>query len=157
MPALELPSFAALHQLALPIAIAALLLLSACGVAPSEEKSTPTIDVPPALEVDIENDPVATPRGPELVGILPGDFPSSFNLHLPASLVDFGGQGRGSRWVEILTNESQATVRAAYESRRNAGWQVSSSGNGLSLTRGNDSVILEFKPASAGTVYRLHY
>ena len=117
-----------------------------------------TVDVAPALDVDPTDDPQAVARGPELVGILPKDFPSDLPLLLPASLVDFGASG-GLRYVSLLTAASKARVERELVTRiRDRGWTVTDREDGSKrLMKDGQQVRLSIEDARPGTLYHFEY
>jgi len=140
----------------------ALVLLACCGCRgnPSDENVTPAleaVDVEPSLEITTTDDPQEVKRAPELVGILPEDFPNGLPLLLPASLVDFGSRD-GSRYVSLLTPASRKQVdRQLSELVRRAGWSVTPTAEGKQLRKGAQQVRLRFENARPGTFYHFEY
>lgn len=111
-----------------------------------------TVDVPPLLEVPIDDDPREAPRRVELVGVLPSDFPPDLPIHLPSSVVDFG-----PGTVELLSGSSPAQVRASLRSRlETAGWGVAGDGSSYRLSKNGRSVTLSIR-GGQGTTYRYEY
>ena len=134
--------------------LAALSVLAlACGQSAEQTSETPkeVYDVPPAIEIPIDNDPQEPPRPKGLSGRLPAGFPESLPLVLPASLIDYGLEAE-ERWVDVLSLgtgvESEMLATAA-----EAGWQS----DGSSLRRGDRVVRLEFRDGHPGTVVRIFF
>ena len=128
----------------------------ACGGGDSKDVDE-IIDVKKPIVVDTSEDLQEAPRTPQLVGVLPGDFPEDLPLFLPASLVDFGGQeGRPS--VTLLTSEASSQVKRSYEEiLRNAGWAVERGGHGFRMRKGGRSARVVFEGQNPGTTYRVEY
>ncbi|HEX9735832.1 MAG TPA: hypothetical protein VGG06_28050 [Thermoanaerobaculia bacterium] len=141
------------------LAAAAVLALGACAEPPAESPELETVDVAPALEVDTSEDVKSRVRAPELVGILPGDFPPDLPLYLPASLIDFEPTASGRPTVSLLTPDGVSTVRRELLARlRQAGWSVSSGDDGaVALRKDGRRAWLRFEDSRPGTVYRFEY
>lgn len=129
-----------------------------CSSPDSESaKAAKTIDVPPALEIPIENDEVAAPRQEGVVGVLPETFPKSLPLHLPSSLIDFGDDGTRA-WVDLQSSDPLPHVEQTLLSRaRSDGWQVRAAGNGFQLEKGGVTAELALRNGNPGTVFRYYY
>lgn len=141
------------------LTVAAIVALAACEEPRTETQEIETVDVTPALEVDTSEDVQGRARTPELVGILPGDFPADLPLYLPASLIDFGESAGGRPMVSLLTPQGISTVRRELLARlREAGWSVASGDDGsVALRKGARRAWLEFEESRPGTVYRFEY
>lgn len=141
------------------LALAAVLALAACGEPPTETQEIETVDVTPTLEIDTSEDTQARARTPELVGILPGDFPSDLPLYLPASLVDFDESERGRPTVSLLTPHGISTVRRELLTRlHEAGWSAAAGDDGTWVLRKDGRrAWLRLEEARPGTVYRFEY
>ena len=143
--------------------LAALLLVLgvACGDQGKEPGEAPTIDVPPALTVDVENDPQAVEETPELVGVLPSDFPAEVPLYVPASLIDFGRSPRGLRSVSLISPHPTSRVRRELDLlMRDRGWSAGGSAageNGTRWRKGALEVWLQVENARPGTRYVFEY
>ena len=151
------------HSTARAVATALVLLALACFGCRGEntqEDATPAleaVDVEPSLEITTTDDPQEVKRAPELVGVLPDDFPNGLPLLLPASLVDFGSRD-GSRYVSLLTAAARTQVdRELGELARRAGWSVTASADGKLLRKGAQQVRLRFENARPGTFYHFEY
>ncbi len=122
------------------------------------EPELEAIDVAPALEIGTEDDPKAVARPPELVGVLPEDFPDGLPLYLPASLIDFGTADDGWVYVDLLTPHSLARVESELAARlAERGWTTALGGDVRRLRRGNSRVRLSVANARPGTQYRFEY
>jgi len=141
------------------LAVAAVLALAACGEPPAENQDIETVDVKPALEVDTSEDVQGRARAPELVGVLPGDFPPDLPLYLPASLIDFGESASGRPTVSLLTPHGISTVRRELFARlREAGWSTASGDDGtVVLRKDGRRAWLRLEESRPGTVYRFEY
>ena len=138
-------------------ALLVVLAAGGCRKDPEQEPELEAIDVAPALHIGTEDDPQEVERPPELVGILPGDFPDDLPLYLPASLIDFGAADDGWGYVNLLTPHSLARVkRELPEKLAAAGWTVTGSGV-RHLRKGNARARLVFRDARPGTEYRFEY
>ncbi len=139
--------------------LAAAVWAAGCRQSPGEQKPPPAVDVEPALEIPIDNDPVAVERGPELVGVLPGDFPADLPLYLPASLIDFGTGEDGWRYVELLTPHALARTDPGLATLlAERGWASDGASGGSRLLRkGSLRVRLRVENARPGTSYRFEY
>lgn len=149
------------------LALLALLTLLALGFgtgcrgsADDPKKPVETIDVSPGVEVDTSEDPQARARAPELVGVLPGDFPKDLPVYLPSSLVDFGTTAEGRRSVTLLTAHSLPRVRRELLARlEKSGWS-SAAGAGesmLALRKGDRRAWLKLEDSRPGTTIRFEY
>lgn len=136
----------------------ALLALAGCRGEP-ETRELETVDVTPALEVDSSDDPQGRARTPDLVGILPSDFPSDLPLYLPASLIDFGQSARGRPTVSLLTPDGISTVRRVLFGRfQERGWTAAAASDGtIVLRKGGRTAWLRLEEARPGTLYRFEY
>jgi hypothetical protein len=138
----------------------ALLLAAACRPSPDAEPKLEAVDVGPALEIDIEGDQQAIQRPPELVGILPEDFPKDLPLYLPASLVEFGTAADGWIYVELLSPHTLAQVESALPARLSKGGWTAAGGQlrqGRDYRKGGRRVRLAIEDAKPGTLYRFEY
>lgn len=147
-----------LRRLAIGLTAVALLALAACGPAPDDGETDPTVDVEPVADVPEVEDPKEIPRGQGLSGILPGGFPEDLPLYLPASLVDFGETEDGTPWVDLLTPRSRDTVRKGLLGLvRDAGWQVEPGEEALLLAKDGRLVRVTIRDGKPGTIYRVEY
>lgn len=139
--------------------VTAVFVAAGCQRTPGEEpRQIEVVDVPPPLTVDVEQDPQARPRKPELVGLLPEGFPADLPLHLPASLIDFGDGDGGRAYVTLASPEARARVRAGLlAAARRQGWSVEEGGSALELRKGGRRVGLRLDDGRPGTVYRFDY
>ncbi len=142
----------------LPLVLPLLVLVAGCDRR-QEAGETPTIDVPPALTVDIENDPRAAEEVPALIGILPTDFPPEVPIYVPASLIDFGSSPRGLRSVSLLSPHSAQRVRRQLdELMRDRGWTADGdAAEGTRWRKGAIEVWLQVENARPGTLYVFEY
>jgi hypothetical protein len=131
-----------------------LLVLGGCGFGGGSGEVDDTVDVKePIPAVDTSEDIQEKERGPELTGVLPGDFPEGLPVYLPASVVELG-QGT----VTLLSPHSRQRVRREYEKTlRNAGWSVGGEGAILELSKSGQSVRLVYAEGGPGTAYRIDY
>ena len=135
----------------------AVLAAGGCRKSPEQEAELEAVDVGPALHIGTEDDPQEVERPPELVGILPEDFPDGLPLYLPASLVDFGAVEDGWGYVNLLSPHSLARVERELSTKlAAAGWTVSGSGV-RHLRKGNARARLVISDARPGTEYRFEY
>lgn len=144
------------RRAAVAVAIAAL----GCGpgAEPGQEPPPETVDVAPAISIDVGNDPQAVAPKPSLTGVLPADFPDDLPLYLPASLIDFGGGAAGARSVTLLS--PHARTRVAGELERllaGRGWSVGGGGDARVLRKGSRQVRLEIRDGNPGTIFRFEY
>lgn len=138
--------------------VAIAFLAGGCRQNPEQEPDLQAIDVGPALVIGTENDQTAVVRPPELVGILPEDFPKDLPLYLPASLVEFGSVDDGWVFVSLLTPHSLANVERQLSARLiKRGWTASSSGGVQQLRKGGSRARLQIENARPGTQYRFEY
>ena len=134
-----------------------LVLTLGCGGSGNSGEVDEIIDVEVPVEVDTSNDPQEVKRAPQLVGILPADFPQDVPLYLPASLIDFGTTATG-RTVTLLTPHELSRVRPAYESLlRGAGWGVKRQNRDLELSKGERLLRLRFADGNPGSTYLVEY
>ncbi len=134
------------------------LVTGGCRKNPEQEAELEAVDVGPALEIGTEDDVIEVERPPELVGILPEDFPNDLPIYLPASLVDFGSAEGGWVYVNLLTPHALARVERELSARlRQSGWTVTASGGGKQLRKGGSRARLLVKDARPGTQYRYEY
>lgn len=148
------------HSIAALALLAGVALLAGCGGAPTSEPSElETVDVKPGLEVDSSQDPKAASVGPQLVGILPGDFPSDLPIHLPASIVDLGDTDDGRAVVTLLTPHDIARVRREiYAALGQRGWTTAAGeGGAVVLKKGSRRAWLYLDEGRPGTLYRYEY
>jgi len=135
----------------------ALTLSLGCGGSRGSGDVDEIIDVEMPIEVDTSEDPQAVPRKLQLVGILPQDFPEDVPLYLPASLIDFGTQGRG-RTVTLLTPHELSQMRPAYEDLlRRAGWILNRVDSGVELSKGQRRVRMRWMDGDPGSAYLVEY
>lgn len=128
-----------------------------CGGSSDSGDVDEIVDVEVPIEIDTSQDIQEEQRGPQLVGVLPHDFPEDVPLYLPASLIDFGG-GSGGRTVTLLTSHELSRVRPAYEELlRGAGWSVRTADRGTELRKGQRLVRLRFLEGGPGSTYLLEY
>ncbi len=139
--------------------LAAAVWIGGCRRSTEEQKPPETVDVGPALAIPTDNDPIAVERPPELVGVLPGDFPEDLPLYLPASLIDFGAAGDGWRYVNLLTPHSMAQAESGLVALlRKGGWAIGSgSDGGRLLSKGTQRVKLRVEDARPGMYYLFEY
>ncbi|MEM8997825.1 MAG: hypothetical protein AAGF23_23790, partial [Acidobacteriota bacterium] len=125
-----------------------------CGGGASEPESPKDIyDVPPVVEIPIDDDPQEVRRPPGLSGRLPAGFPENLPLFLPASLVDYGLDD-SDRWVDILCPASLSRVRSEMlDKARAEGWRV----DGETLFFEDREVRLEFRDGNPGSVVRVYF
>ncbi len=135
-----------------------LVLAAACGRR-EEAGEAPTIDVRPAPTVDIGNDPQAAEEVPELIGVLPSDFPADVPVYVPASLIDFGRSPRGRRSVSLISPHPVRRVRRDLAERmRERGWAADGdAAEGTRWRKGATEVWLQVKDARPGTLYVFEY
>lgn len=141
--------------------IFALLFLAfavSCSDVPTEKRS-PTIDVPPPIEVETSEDQQSVEREPAFAGVLPGGFPKDLPIYTPASLVDFGPLEVGGSFVDILTPHEVARVRRAMNGQlKKSGWSSAAGRDGeLILSKGSRRVRLTIEDGKPGTLYRYEY
>ncbi len=116
------------------------------------------VDVSPSLQIETADDPQAIVRGPELVGVLPGDFPADLPIYLPASLVDFGTADDGWGYVSLLTPHALARVKRELSAKlAESGWAAAKSDSVWRLRKGNVQVRLRVTDARPGTEFRFEY
>ena len=136
----------------------AVLATGGCRKSTEQEPELEAVDVGPALEIGTEDDVIEVERPPELVGILPEDFPDDLPIYLPASLVDFGPADGGWVYVNLLTPHALARVERELSARlRDNGWTVTASGGGKRLRKGGARARLLVKDARPGTEFRFEY
>ena len=141
-----------------PISVLILLALG-CSSPQSSEPKRPseTVDVPPALEIPIENDEVAVARTVDLSGIMPSNFPEGLPLHTPSSLVNFGDDDEGA-WVDLLTDDPRIHVeRSLTDQLSTSGWSSQPVSGAIELRKGSRRVKLMFREGNPGTIYRYEY
>lgn len=135
--------------------------LGACkGPEDSEEPELETVDVvAPTIEIETADDPQAAPREEGLLGVLPEDFPTSFPIHLPSSLVDFGATDDGWLSVSLLSTDPRPQVEMELRDRlRRAGWQLQElSGGALAFRLGEQRGRLRVESGNPGTLYHYEY
>ncbi len=140
------------------VALALALLAGGCRQDPEQVPELEAVDVISGPVVDIADDPKAAERTPELVGVLPDDFPDDLPLYLPASLVDFGTVDDGWVYVNLLTPHSLARVERELSALlTERGWATVAAGEAQQLRRGNARVRLLVEDARPGTQYRFEY
>lgn len=127
---------------------------------PGELIDLETEDV--AESVDALLDTSFDRRGPRIVegvaGFLPSDFPARFPIVTPASLIDQGGSGAGSRFVVIQIAGRVESVRPAQLDRlRGAGWSVSGGGDAWTAEREGRRASLAFESDGPITDLRVRY
>lgn len=140
--------------------LAALLALAACDQEKTEQKPIETVDVSPAIELDISEDVEQAPVKPSLVGVLPSSFPTDLPVLLPASLIDFGQTEGGERFVDLLLENSMTRMHREVEAAlRKAGWSISGDArqSGATLSKGERRVTWRMLDAKPGTVCRYEY
>jgi len=144
------------------VALGAGLALGGCDPRPEpgELLELETEDV--TESVDALLDTSFDRRGPRMVegvaGFLPADFPERFPIVTPASLIDQGGSGAGSRFVVVQIAGRLEAVRAAQLERlRGAGWSVSGGGESWTAERGGRRAHLTFLDAGPITDLRVRY
>lgn len=140
-----------------------LMALSVLGACTKEADQDPkaaaeTIDVPPALEIPIDNDPQAVPRKIDVSGIMPSNFPKSLPLYGDSSLMNFGDDD-GKAWVDLLTQDGSAQVeKSLRRALGRAGWSVEEAAPGVwQLGKGATRARVLFRDGDPGTVYRYEY
>lgn len=149
-----------MHRAERPLVALLLVLTAACGDRGKEAGDAPTIDVRPALTVDVENDPQAIEETPALVGVLPSDFPAEVPLYVPASLIDFGRSPRGLRSVSLISPHPVPRVsRELDELMRGRGWSAEGQPGvgGTRWRKGALEVWLQVENARPGTLYVFEY
>lgn len=145
------------HSTRALVAPCVVFLLGACQPSIEEPEIVDTVDVEPSLSITPDEDQTAVARAPELVGILPADFPTDLPLFLPASLVDFG-TNEGARYVSLLTATSlQRVDRELAALLRQKGWSVSDAAGGKRLRKGSQQVTLRLENARPGTLFHYEY
>lgn len=146
------------HSIARWVALFAVLgSFGGCQPNHDQPEAIDTVDVEPALAITPDDDPKAVQKAPELVGILPKDFPADLPLHLPASLVDFGTR-EGLRYVSLLTSSSLSRVDRELAARlRQKGWSITESSGIKRLTKGTQTTRLRLENARPGTLYHYEY
>ena len=141
------------------LCVVVLALLTACGRPGGEQQEVQTVDIPPPLTIEIESDQQAAEREPELVGILPGDFPEDLPIYLPASLIDFGSaDGAGS--VTLITPHTISRVRDELQRSAAAeGWslEVDEAAGALTLQKGSRRARIRITNSAPGTTYQVEY
>lgn len=133
--------------------------LVACTGGDGAGTGTPSdvVDVPPALEIPIDNDQQAQPRKAEVSGIMPGDFPESLPLYLPSSLINFGNDSK-TAFVELLSPDSRSKVESELKNRLRAnGWSSQPAGGTFELSRQGQKARLTLGDGQPGTLYRYEY
>ncbi len=136
------------------------LIVSSChGPAEKQRDEIKTVDVPPLLTFDVEQDPQEAQRVPELAGVLPGDFPSDLPLYAPSSLIDFGSTEGGPRYVVLLSPHTRPRVAGELEKLlRESGWVVEPGPSSSQwLRKDGYRVRLVFEDSSPGARYRIEY
>ena len=142
------------------IAVLASMTLFSCTRGPEEApQEVEAVDVPPMLTVDVEQDVREVPRPPELVGVLPGDFPADLPVYAPSSLVDFGTTGAGRGYVDLLSPHGCSQVAGGLEPQlRDHGWTLERGSSGSSwLTKGAARLRLVYGEANPGCEIRIEY
>jgi len=142
-----------------PLLLVLCFALAACQGSEEKQPDVDTVDVPPLLTVDIEQDVQEPERVPELVGVLPGHFPGDLPLYAPSSLVDFGSTGDGKHYVNLLSPHGRARVAGELEARlRRSGWTVELGPSGSrSLRKDGRRVQLVVEDSAPGATYRFEY
>ena len=136
------------------------MVLSSCGGSPEEQpQNVEAVDVPPMLTIAVEQDVQEVPRPPELVGVLPGDFPADLPIYAPSSLVDYGSTDDGRGYVVLLSPDGRSQVAGALEPRlREHGWALEPGPSGsLRLRKGEARLKLVYKDANPGCEIRIEY
>ena len=141
-------------------ALIAALLATACRPSPDQEPELEAIDVGPALEISIDDDQTPVERPPELIGILPDDFPEGLPLYLPASLVDFGTADNGWYYVNLLSPHAPGRVERELTTKLSEhGWAAGAGQlrQGREYRNRGRRVKLSIADADPGTRYRFDY
>ncbi len=140
------------------VAAILLLVLVSCQSPEEPQAELETVDVPPILTIDIEQDEQEPERVPELVGVLPGDFPADLPLYAPSSLVDFG-EAEGGRYVTLLSPHVRSQVAEQMRQQlRAGGWTVEPDTAGsMWLRKAGKRVRLVLEDSPPGSTYRFEY
>ena len=140
-------------------ALIAAVVFGGCRRDPERQPELEAVDVGPALEIATDDDPKEIERPPELIGILPADFPRDLPLYLPASLIEFGTADDGWVFVDLLTPHAPATVeRELSKLLAERGWTSSTATSGArQLRKGGTRARLRVENARPGTRYRYAY
>lgn len=148
------------NLLAKSILVFGILVLCGCRPPADEFEELETIDVEPGVEIEIADDQKAAVRKPQLVGVLPTDFPADLPLYLPSSLVDYGRDDAG-RYISLLTPHGIDRVRGALPALlRDGGWRLSGDlgrSGAATLTKGSRQVGLRIENGRPGTLCRYTY
>ncbi len=135
-----------------------LALIVSCSDAPSEKRS-PTVDIPPPVEVETAEDQQSVEPEVSFAGVLPGSFPKDLPVYTPASLIDFGSPEEGGSFVDILSPHEVPRVRRAFlGALEEGGWSSAAGRDGeLILSKGSRRVRLTIRDGKPGTLYRYEY
>ena len=140
----------------------ALVVVAACGgVETPQENGIEVVEVAPSRTSMLTTtyDEVAPQRRVGTAGILPEDFPQALPLYDPASLVDFGADDGGARYVVLFSPDTETMVRDRMGGElARSGWAlIDGDSERGTWRRGSQSVILDVRDASPGTEIRVEY
>lgn len=144
-----------------PVLLSSTISTGGCAPQPEAEQPTEieTEDIGPASddEFDLAGDRKAAPR-PATSGKLPGGFPEGLPIYKPSTISDIG-QGEVGDYVQFMSQDDAATVRAWYPAAlAGAGWSVESgSGGVLIVSRGQRSARISIETSGPVALIRVEY
>lgn len=142
--------------------IASAPLLACCAGGDTGEKGEiEVVEVEPSRTslLTTAYDEVASERSDAFSGVLPSDFPDDLPLYDPSSLVDFGDEAGGGRFVLLFTPDATTMVRDRMRGElARSGWTlIDGDTERGTWRRGSRSVILDIRDARPGTEIRVEH